>query len=63
LPGSDQPTKQVGTAKPERIAHLPYSPPVWTVGQSLRAAGDPKATADASYTVAVSIAYCALHRL
>jgi hypothetical protein len=42
LPGSDQPTKQAGTAKPERIAHSPYSPPVWTAGQSLRAAGDPR---------------------
>jgi hypothetical protein len=46
LPGSDQPTKQAGTAQPERIAHSPYSPPLWTAGQSLRAAGDPKATAD-----------------
>ena len=61
LPGSDQPTKQAGTARPERIAHSPYSPPVWTGGQSLRAAGDPKATAGASYTVAVSISYCELH--
>jgi hypothetical protein len=57
LPGSDQPTKQAGTAKPERIAHSPYSPPVWTAGQSLRAAGDPKETPDASCTVAVSISY------
>jgi hypothetical protein len=61
LPGSDQPTKQAGTARPERIAHSPYAPPVWTAGQSLRAAGDPKATAGASYTVADSISSCELH--
>jgi hypothetical protein len=58
LPGSDQPTRQAGTAQPERIAHSPYSPPIGTAGQRLRAAGDPKAMADASYTVAVSISYC-----
>jgi hypothetical protein len=57
LPASDQPTKQAGTARPEHIAPSPYSPPVWTAGQNLRAAGDPKATAGASYTVAVSISY------
>jgi hypothetical protein len=40
LPGSDQPTKRAGTARPERIAHSPYSPPVSTAGQSRRAASD-----------------------
>jgi hypothetical protein len=48
LPASDQPTNQAGKARPERTAHSPYSPPVWTNGQSLRAAGDPKATANAT---------------
>jgi hypothetical protein len=44
LPGSDQPSKQAGTAKPEpHGAHPPYSPTVGPAGHGLGAAGDPKA--------------------
>jgi hypothetical protein len=44
LPGSDQPTKQASTAKPEpHGAYPPYSPAVGPAGHGLGAAGDPKA--------------------
>jgi hypothetical protein len=61
LPGSDQPTKQ---ARPGRSVSLTHRTPrrYGLPGQSPKAAGHPKATADA-YTVAVSISCCELHRL
>jgi hypothetical protein len=44
LPGSDQSTKQAGTARPEpRGARPPYSLAVGSAGHGLGAAGDPRA--------------------
>jgi hypothetical protein len=57
---TNPPSKRARPSR-SRIAVPPYSPPVRTTGQSLRAAGDPKATADASCTMAVSSSYCELH--
>jgi hypothetical protein len=60
-PPTNPPTRRARPSRSASLTHSPYSPPVWTAGQSLRAAGHPKETADASCTVAVSVSYCELH--